>query len=194
MLISLILISCKNNEKSIKKELFYPNQSEFSKNGNYQFLDLKAFENFDGFVDSLENLNYRGKKGYLKFESNKLKINILVSTTFGQYSPILLKFKNILSVSKDSLKKEKDYPIRDLKNILKKDLLNFGKNNRYSDSPEKLIVSLTSEIDELENLLFKVSKVFNEIQQESTDSLSLNIFINRRTEIYPPPPRTENIE
>ena len=102
---------------------------------------------------------------------------------------MFLKFKNIWSISKDSFKKEKDYPINNLKTIMKKDLLNFGKNNGYSDSSNKLIISLTSEIDDLENLILKVSKVFNEIQQESKDFLNLNIFINKRMEIYPPSPK-----
>ncbi|PKH49347.1 hypothetical protein CXF68_00985 [Tenacibaculum sp. Bg11-29] len=105
-----------------------------------------------------------------------------------------MKFKNILSISKDSIKKEKDYPILELKTVMKKDLLNSGENDRYSDSSEKLVISLTSEINELENLILKVTKVFNETQEVTSDSLNLNIYINRRMEIYPPTPRTEYIE
>lgn len=145
-------------------------------------------------VDSLENLNYLGKKAYLKIENVNTRYNYLTSTTFGQCYPILLKFKNILSISKDSIKKEKDYPIGELKTVLKKDLLNFGKNNGFSDSPEKLVISLTSEIDELENLILKVTSVFNEIQKDASDSLKLNIYINRRMEIYPSPPKMKNFE
>ena len=72
--------------------------------------------------------------------------------------------------------------------MLKKDLLNYGKDDRYSDSPEKLVVSLTCKIDELESLLMKVVTMFNEIKEHSSDSLKLNIFLNRRIEIFPPPP------
>lgn len=99
-----------------------------------------------------------------------------------------MKFKNILSISKESILKEKKYPIGDLKSILKKDLLNHGKNDKYSDSPEKLVVSLTCKIDELDFLLMKVVAAFNEIQEHSSDSLKLNVFLNRRIEISPPPP------
>ncbi|RBW61422.1 hypothetical protein DS884_03690 [Tenacibaculum sp. E3R01] len=194
LLTSLILISCKNNEKKVVKEFYYPNKSEFSKSENYRFLEVKEFKNFNQLVDSLENLNYRGKKAYLKIENVNARYNYLTSTTFGQCYPILLKFKNILSISKDSIKKEKDYPIGELKTVLKKDLLNFGKNNRFSDSPGKLVISLTSEIDELENLILKVTSVFNEIQKDASDSLKLNIYINRRMEIYLPPPKIKKIK
>ncbi|MEE3999738.1 hypothetical protein V1T75_05235 [Tenacibaculum sp. FZY0031] len=53
---------------------------------------------------------------------------------------------------------------------------------------------MTCEIDELENLIIKVCEVFNEIQQESSDSLKLNIFVNRRIEILPPPPIIKDLE
>ena len=194
LLLLLILVSCKNNKNEIVTELYLPNQSEFSESENYQLVNIKSFENFDTLVDSLENLNYLGKKAYLKIENNNSKYNVLVSTTFGQCFPPLLKFKNILSISKDTIKKEKKFPISDLKMIMKKDLLNYGKDNNYSDSPEKLVISLTTEIEQLEILIIKVSKAFKEIQEESSDSLNLNLFLNRRMEIYPRPPKIENIE
>lgn len=77
-----------------------------------------------------------------------------------------MKFRNTLWITKDSLKK---------------DLLNLGKNHRYSDSPEKLVVSLTCEINELNNLIIKVVKTFNKIKEESLDSLRLNICIKKST-------------
>ncbi|WP_237276383.1 hypothetical protein [Tenacibaculum ovolyticum] len=93
-----------------------------------------------------------------------------------------------MSISKDSILKEKKYFIGDLISVLKKDLLNHGKDDKYSDSPEKLVVSLTCKIDDLEPLLMKLVTTFNEIKEHSSDSLKLNIFLNRRIEIFPPPP------
>ncbi|PKH49346.1 hypothetical protein CXF68_00980 [Tenacibaculum sp. Bg11-29] len=71
---SLILISCKNNEKLISQEFYYPNKPKFSKNKNHQFIDIKTFENFNQLVDNLEILNYHGKKAYLKIESKNIII------------------------------------------------------------------------------------------------------------------------
>ncbi len=186
LLTSFILISCKNN---IKKEFYYPYHFEFSDTENYQLIDFKTFESFSKLIDSLEILKYHGKEAYFKIETDNTKYNILVSTTFGNGPPILLKFKNILSVSCDSILKRKKHHISYLKKILSKDLKNSGEYSQYSDSPEKHVVSLTCEIDELEYLILKVSNVFNEIQEESTDSLKLNIFLNKRMELFPKPPK-----
>ncbi len=188
------LVSCKTHRKDFEKEFYYPNSSDFSLSKNYQYIELNGFNDFSQLVDSLENLNYDEKRAYLKIDSNKKRYNVLVSTNFGKCYPVFIKLKNILSISKDSLRKEKNYPIKNLKSILKKDFSNFGKDYDYSDSPEKLIISLTCEIDELENLIIKVSEAFNEIQQESSDSLKLNIFVNRRIEVLPTPPIIKDLE
>lgn len=122
-------------------------------------------------------------------ETETEKNNILLSTSFETCGFPLLKFKNILSISNDSIKKDRYYPIKELKIILKKDILNFGKDNSFSEPAEKLVVSLTCEINELNSLILRVIKVFNEIQEGSKNALKLNLFINRRMEIYPALPK-----
>jgi len=188
IILLLLLFSCENSKEGVDKFFSYPSEASFLKKENYEVLNFKSFKNFEDLIDSLQRLNYYDKKAYFKVEKNKQEYNILVSTTFGKCMPLFLKFKNILSVSKDSILKEKKYSIGDLKSILEKDLLNYGENWNYSESPEKLVVSLTCEIDELEFLLIKVITAFNEIEEQSSDSLKLNIFLNRRIEIFPPPP------
>ncbi|WP_155995185.1 hypothetical protein [Tenacibaculum ovolyticum] len=188
IIVLLLFFSCKNSKEGVVKKFYYPREASFLKKENYEVLNFKSFKNFEDLIDSLQGLNYYDKKAYIKVEKNKQEYNILVSTTFGKGMPPFLKFKNILSISKDSILKEKKYSIGDLISVLKKDLLNYGKDDRYSDSPEKLVVSLTCKIDELESLLMKVVTMFNEIKEHSSDSLKLNIFLNRRIEIFPPPP------
>ena len=192
--ILLVLVSCKNNKKSFYKEFYYPNKAVFLKKNNFQLIDIKKFETLDELVSHIESLKCLQKKAYLKIKNNNIRHNILISTSFANHGPPLLKFKNIISISKDSILKEKKHPISSLKIKLSKDLLNFGKDNKYSDSPEKLVVSITTEINEINNLILKTVNTFNQIQKESPDSLILNIFLNRRMEIYPLPPRTSNIE
>jgi hypothetical protein len=188
IIILLLFFSCKNSKEGVVKKFYYPSEASFLNKENYKVLNFKSFKNFEDLIDSLEGVNYYDKKAYIKVEKNKQEYNILVSTTFGKCIPPFLKFKNILSISKESILKEKKYPIGDLISVLKKDLLNHGKDDEYSDSPEKLVVSLTCKIDELEPLLMKVVTTFNEIKEHSSYSLKLNIFLNRRIEIFPPLP------
>jgi methyl-accepting chemotaxis protein len=185
----LILFSCqeqRNKNKRIK--FYYPNQSEFNKSAEYELVDVKTFKNFDVLIDSVENIKYKSKRIYINVQNDNTEYNILASTFFGQDYPPIIKFKNILKISSDSISKNVKYPIDSLKNVLKRDLENFGKNNRLSDSPKKLIVSVTTDIGKLESLLTKICKTFNEIKTESTDTLLLNLQLNRRLEIVPPPP------
>ncbi|WP_348746216.1 hypothetical protein [Tenacibaculum sp. 190524A02b] len=190
LLFILIFTSCKTNKRSIAKEEYYfPTKVAFSKKEDFQCIDLKEFRSFHQLVDSIEKLNYKRKKGYLIVETETEKNNILLSTSYGRCRFPLLKFKNILSISKDSIKKDRSYSIKELKIILKKDILNYGKDNSFSESPEKLMVSLTCKINELNSLILRVIKVFNEIQEGSKKGLKLNLFINRRMEIYPPIPK-----
>jgi len=196
-----LLSSCQNEPKEIeqkeseqkepeRKVFYFPNQSEFSKS-DYQYIDLESFSSFDKLVDSIENLKYHTKYAALKIETDKVDYHVLVSTIFGQDHPPIIKLKNILLVSNDSVKKNKAYPIKDLKEVLKKDIQNNGKDDKFSESPEKLIVSVTSNIDELENLLIKILKTFEEIQNESSDPLPIKIQLNGRKGIFLPPPSLE---
>ena len=191
LLLVLIISSCQENrEENTRDVIYYPSQREFL-NSDFQYIDLKAFPSFDKLIDSLETLKYNLKKAGFKIETDSVDYHVLASTIFGQDSPPMIKFKNILSVSNDSVKKNETYPIRELKQHLRKDLYNQGRDLKFADSPEKMIVSVTSDMDELENLLIKIFRTFQEIEKESSDSLQLNIQLNRRMEIFPPPPLLE---
>ncbi|MBZ9778995.1 hypothetical protein LB452_08675 [Psychroflexus sp. CAK8W] len=67
-------------------------------------------------------------------------------------------------------------------------MLNNGKDDKFSESPEKLIVSVTSNIEELENLMVKILTTFEDIQKELSEPLPIYIQLNGRKEILPPPP------
>lgn len=180
VLVLSILISCKGEEK----EFYFPNDFEFSQKETYQFIDIKSFKTYDKLIDSIENLSFKGKKAYLKLKNNNTNCNVLVTTSFGECFPPLVKLKNIISISKDSIIKDINYPIRDLKLILKKDLLNFGKNKKYSESPEKLVISIVTDLKDLEQLMITVTATLNEIQTETLDSLNFNLYLNRSLELY----------
>ena len=193
MLFITIFSSCKKNEK---KEYYFPNKKEFLETEKFEFIDTKSAISFEKIVSTLENLNYKSKKGYFKIEKSNENYNFLVSTSFGKcFGPILIKYKNLLSISKDSLRKGRNiYPLKDLKKIMKKDLQNFGEKSEFSDSPEKLVISVTCEKNELNELVLKIAKTFNEIKSESRKNFELNLSLNERMEIFPKVPKLENYE
>ena len=189
LILFLIFSSCNENvDKSIHKEFYYPNKSAFLESNDYQLVDVKSFNNFEKLIDSIEILKINSKKAYIKIEEDTTEYNIMTSTFFGLGHAHKIKMRNIISISNDSIKKKDTYSIDDLKKILKLDLENFGKNDRYSQSPNRLTISVTTDIYKLENLLLKICKTYNEIEEESSDTLMLNIQLNRFMGLVPKPP------
>ncbi len=187
-IILLTLVSCKKNK--IEK-FYYPNKAEFLKlSKNNPKLEISYFNNFEKLMDTLEKLNNIDNKAVFTVKREKIEFNFISSTFFGKcFSAPRIKFFNILSISKDSIFKDDTfYPFNSLKMLLKKDLLNYGKDLNYSSSPNELIISITEKKEHLENLVLKIFKEFNKIQSETKDSLTLNINFNRRLEIFPPLP------
>ena len=164
---------------------------EFAKSENNPNLTFGIFDNFNELIDSLESLNFNNQSSIMKIKNGRIEYNFVAKTFYHKQSPpIFLKFKNILRVSKDSIYKgENLYSIDSLPNILKKDLLNYSIDENYSDSPNKLVISITSELKDLNPLLIRIFNEFNQIKEKSNDSIMLNIYFNERIGIYPPPPK-----
>lgn len=194
ILFSIILFSCQKKEKL---KFYYPTKNIFLKLKNTSELNLQNFANFDKLVDTLEYYKYKGKTTTFKLENKISEYNFKVSTFFGNCSPPLIKFKNIIGISNDTIFKNRSYSIDSLYYLLKKDLLNNRKDPRFSDSPKKLIISLSvSEKEttfELKKLLTKVFQSYNKIKEETKDSIELNLQFNRRVKILPPPPKLSEI-
>ena len=169
-----------------KSEAFYfPHQSKFLESNN-QYVNLKSFSTFDQLVDSVQKLKSLLKEAAFKLETEEVDYHVLASHVLGLDNPAIIKMKNILLVSRDSVKKNVAYPIEDLKEVLKKDLLNKGKDDQFSESPERLRVAFTTTIEDSENLLIYVLEAFQDIQKESTDSLSINVQMNGLNEVEIP--------
>ncbi len=191
----LLIISCK---KRSLDNYYYPSKADVLGHfKNNQKLALSSFQNFEKLIDTLERINCLGNNAIFKLTHQHKEFNFIASTLFGNCSSAPhIKYYNLLSISKDSILKNKSkFPIDSLAVMLKRDLLNYGKDKNYSRSPKKLIVSIT-EKKYLKNVLLKVFTEFNQIQSETIDSLTLNIQFNRRFEILPPvpPPPLEIIE
>jgi len=178
MLFFLLISSC---SKRIKKKYYYPNLKEVERTTNKRTIRINSFSSFEEFKSEMWGF-YQitpGKTPILLLETENTEYHIKYINEFGCIPPII-KLKNLIGISKDSIYKwEKYYPIEKLENILKTDLLNYGQHNKYADNPSSLIIQFlhpeNESISNLEHTLLNLLKIFNAINLQAKDSLELNI-------------------
>ena len=134
--------------------------------------------------------NYYDKSEYLVLEFNDGLIKKRI-TPFV-YGGGLVKHKNVLEIKSDSILIDHGYSINELKRILKRHYLNKGKIPHYSDSPKKALVEVTIDTSksgkDLKEVLTKLTRTFDQIQEETIDTLELKVFFDYFRQISPPPP------
>lgn len=185
----VLLLSCQN-KKQLK--IYYPTKNTFLNLRNPSKLKLQSFTSFGELVDTLQHYKYKGKVAIFNFKNKNTEYNFQASTFFGDCGPPIIKLKNVIGISPDSIyKNNKYYPLDSLCFLLKKDLLNNGRDIEFSKNSKKLIVSLTisekAEITELKKLLLKVFKSYNKIKKETIDSIIWNLQFNKFIQLTPPP-------
>ena len=165
-----------------KKEFYYPSLEKL-KTEEIDTIKLSDFKNYNELIGELENLNYRNKYGLLKLENDNEIFNLMLTTRYGYcYGGPIIKEKNLIVISEDSIKKNEEiFGIDSLPTILKKDLNNNGKINRYAESSEKLRISIALKNPEnyhqMESYLKNLIGEFNELNE--TKKYELNIQIDR---------------
>ena len=184
------LFSCKNQDE---KKFYYPSEQDYANIENPVKLNLDNFSNYEELIDSIEILmaDQRNVISYIIQNNNFyfFKINSLEEK--GGTTPYHIKLRNLLGISTDSLLKNDYYSIDSLESFLKKDLLNYGKDNNFSDNPNKFIVSFeldeNERILELNKLLIKVFETYNQLKGVDKDTIPLNIYFNWK-HVFPKPP------
>ena len=172
----ILVFSCKP-----KTENFYYPSFEKLKEGKIDTLKLKKFENYNQLISKLENLNFRGKYGFLKLKNENKIYNLSLTTRHGFcFAMPTIKRKNLITISEDSImKNDKVFHINSLVKILEKDLKNNGKENEYAESSEKLRISLALKNPEnfvhLEGYLFNIIEKFNQLNNEKKYELNIQI-------------------
>jgi hypothetical protein len=103
----------------------------------------------------------------------------------------LIKARNVIRIYDDKVSDyfdEEFYPLDSLKNILDKNIKNYGKDWSLSSSPDKLIFSIVYDLDanprRLKNTLLQLTKAFDEIGGRNV----LRIILDKEMQIAPPPP------
>jgi hypothetical protein len=179
LLLFITLWSCKKKEITIK---YYPSEDIVIDTSSVTF-DIDSLNmNFKEFDSILCELEKKNKQTIIEiFDDNilkKIKINSIGDGTIYN--------RNILSIENDSIVKEKNYPLSELKVIMKKHYFNYGKDENYSDSPDKALIIIyfndNQNITDLKKYLIPITRAFDELKN---NQLMLHILISG---IVPPPP------
>ena len=181
LFIGNIIISCSKIEN---KRFYYPTKEFFA--GEKKF-DTLNFDNFSNFRD-IQNTLWKSLSNH---ESTSIFLITKGNVEYYFYVPmeyeninLLLKYKNFVSISKDSIFQwERTYHINNLELKLKENLLNFGKNNKYADNPEKFKITFLNpekeSILEIKENIIKVFETYNKIEKMNNRKLQLNILFQK---------------
>jgi hypothetical protein len=181
----LLFLSCKNEPTEIR---YYPTDRTFSeKTSELIGLDTTKL-NFRQLTNKVGTYYKDFGKFVVEFNDGRIKKRI----TPYVYDGGLIKYRNVLPITSDSILKEKGFPISELKRILKKHYLNKDENFRYAQSPKKALVEVTIDTSktgkELEMVLVKLTRAFDEIKEEVNGTIELRVFFDYFRQIPPPPP------
>ncbi len=167
--------------KKSKKDFYYPNKQKFENVLNKDTINILSFSSFKEFKSEMWNFyrNKPDKNPVLLIENEDKRYFIKYIDEIGCMPPIY-KMKNLIAISKDSVYKlKKYYSIDSLASILETDLLNYGKNTKYSDNPKSLRIQFLhpekESIVDLKNSLLNIFTIYNKINLKVKDSIELNI-------------------
>ncbi|SDS63860.1 hypothetical protein [Gramella sp. MAR_2010_147] len=206
IILILSLFSCNQREEKncFENEIYYyPERGKFNDRTNLSDIFIEDIEDYSELLkeidriackDSIPIINYSTKKAKFKLfpwyecsENNIVSCPTFRSRIFIQNDTILTNYK--IKHSIDSLGI-----------ILKRHLLNNGKDFNYSDSPDRAGIEVYFEgktkSDEFEDFLINLSEKFNQLNKENVDTLYLKIYFRdrplRMVPMPPPPPPKQN--
>ncbi len=184
-LLSFIFLKCENQEYSIK---YYPSKKLFN-SYNLVNLNIDSLKNFKQITNEVRLLQQDHKRSFIEIKDKGFKKIIFPYVYDGSF----IKKRNILNITYDSILIDKGYSITELKKILTRHYINNGKDYHYPESFKKAGIEVSmdtiSTSKELRKTLFYLTKVFDEVNEEISDTLELKIFFSYFRQI-PPPPKT----
>ncbi|HHC80878.1 MAG TPA: hypothetical protein ENK46_13410 [Flavobacteriia bacterium] len=183
-----MIFSCQ--EKMIKIQ-YYPDDTLYTeKNAEIIRLDTTKL-NFKQITDKIGTFYNRFGKLVVEFDDGKVKKRVIPFVFDGG----LIKERNILEITSDSILIDDRYPISELKRILKRHYTNKNNISYYSESPYNALVEVTIDTNksgkELKQVLTNLTSTFDEIKNELQDSIKLSIYFDysRQTPRPPRPPK-----
>lgn len=191
-----LLIRCQNSERS-KPKLSVEYGKEKNQNDSLGVeLRLNSFKNFRELVSRTNKIVCNDSLPKITLTSEKkLKTIYFQNPCWENYGCILIKQKNTIEIHNDTISKawETYYSIDSLENVLRRDIENYGKNPMLADNPKKLLIYLSYDFKGLERLP-KTLDLIIESYSKITNSTDINIWLQEKHEIPPPPPPINGIE
>ncbi|MCK8524209.1 hypothetical protein M0D21_21705 [Aquimarina sp. D1M17] len=199
ILAALLVVSCNTSVKSKVGENLI---SDLSFNScyndvaeSYEF-DLDSLENFGSLIQNLDRITCENQKPVIGFNINNSRYRISPCHSCPDNRIIFCsKQRNELYIKKDSVRVDNftAFPIDSLKQILRKHILNEKNESKYSESPKKAFVSISTNSNEsintIKNILLEIGEEFVEIKKDYKDSLYLSVQFktNFAFDLSPPP-------
>jgi len=181
----ILILSCK---KQITEIRYYPTDREISKE-TLEIIGLDTTNlNFREITDKIGGFT-EDNFGNIVLEFKEE--NIIKRIIPYIYDGGLIKRKNVLEITSDSILVDDGYHIDQLKELLKRHYSNKGKIPYYPEGPEKALVEITIDTStngqELKEVLSKLTLSFDKIRSEIKDTIELRVFFNYFPKIPPPP-------
>ncbi|MDN3643144.1 hypothetical protein QWY87_10565 [Lutimonas halocynthiae] len=183
----LLILSCDKQTNEIR---YYPSYYQVSKD-SVLVIGLDTVKlNFRQITNEVETYSFDNGYGnlFVEFDDGQIKKRI---TPFV-YGAGLIREKNGLTVTDDSIYIDDGYPISDLKWILKRHYLNKGKIPHHSSSPKNAFVEMLVDTNmngvDIKKVLTKITRSFDEVKKEINDTIELHIYFYNIKEVKPPPP------
>ena len=190
ILLLLLITSCQNKTTEIR---YYPSEEPYNKSTIFN-LNLNNSElNFNEIAKKVGNNQDNNIRTVIELNDNGI-IKRIMPFRLGNG---LIKERNRLTITSDSIQIDSGCSIKKLKKILKRHYTNKGKESRYSFSPRFAIVEIkldTSETStELKKSLINLTRTFDEIENEVQDTLKLVIYFHY-TWSFPSPQPPKPVE
>ena len=195
----LAVLNCQNLERTEKKQQLVLIDYGRWKTQNDTLgveLNLNEFKDFSELLNRTEEVVCNDSLPKLTIRNDqRIKTIYFHNPCWENYGCILIKQKNVIEIHNDSIFKswELSYPMDSLETVLRKDIENHGKNPELADNPRKLLIYVSYDSllpDKFNETLDRLTDIYSKV----TDGTNINIWLNERIDLIPPPPPPEKPE
>ena len=186
LLFACIILSCA--DRSSETINYYPNK-DFYKNEKLVGINLEEeYSNITSLMNRINQIYNKDSIPYIDFNIKDLKVNLVISQNpYG-----LISERNLLEITKDSIKGCHNVSIEKLDSILPEYYYNPREQLCNPVNPKRAAIDVSlkpkDNIETLKALLSKIILNFDKIRVKKNDTLDLYVTINYYNSILPPPP------
>ena len=193
----LILFSCNQRNKNLEQgAYFYPEKEKLEKITNRKNIFIDSLSNYADLLKEIDKAACNDSIPIINYSTKENRFELLPWYECSESNIVSCPtFRSRIFIQNDSILTNYDikHSIDSLEIILKRHLLNKGQDFNYSDSPDRAGIEIyfedNVESDKIKSLLTDLSKKFNHLNSNYSDTLYLKIYFrDRALEMIPPPP------